>query len=157
MELASCHSRGTYNFEVAPRFLENLWTSALGHKYWILSVWGFKISEWIVILNIREGLILGTFHTVRAASIWLSACTKRNSNFVLADFTQSAFLHDWHSQDQIARQPWKRLMLLSVHPILPTIQSYLSGVVMCGLDAACPTCIVTCHKLLFIESNHQVD
>jgi hypothetical protein len=26
MELASCHPSGAYNFEVAHRFLENLWT-----------------------------------------------------------------------------------------------------------------------------------
>ena len=29
VELASCHPSGTYNFEVAPRYLENLFTPAL--------------------------------------------------------------------------------------------------------------------------------
>ena len=28
MELASCHSSGATNFQVAPRFLENLYTRA---------------------------------------------------------------------------------------------------------------------------------
>jgi hypothetical protein len=29
MELASCHPSGDWNFEVGPRFLEDLWTSGI--------------------------------------------------------------------------------------------------------------------------------
>jgi hypothetical protein len=29
MELVSCHTSGTYNLEVVPRFLENLWTPVI--------------------------------------------------------------------------------------------------------------------------------
>jgi len=31
MELAVCHQSGTYNLEVAPRFMENLWTPVSGN------------------------------------------------------------------------------------------------------------------------------
>ena len=34
MELASCHPSGAQNFEVAPRFLENLLTPAYGTADW---------------------------------------------------------------------------------------------------------------------------
>ena len=33
MELVSCHTSSTYNFKVAPRFLENLWIPFPAHEY----------------------------------------------------------------------------------------------------------------------------
>jgi hypothetical protein len=38
MELASCHSFGAKNFEVACKFLENVCTSGHDHNIWVCEV-----------------------------------------------------------------------------------------------------------------------
>jgi len=46
MELALCHIFVTWNFEVTPRFLENLYTPSEGPYYYHVYIANMCVSEW---------------------------------------------------------------------------------------------------------------
>jgi hypothetical protein len=48
MELASCHASDTQNFEMAPKFLENLWTPGLYNSETRL---GMRFNNALIILG----------------------------------------------------------------------------------------------------------